>query len=117
MTRVFVIDDNALNARLAALILERSGYAVTAFISALAAIEATGQEWPDVVVTDIGMPEMNGKELCRTLRQKQGQRALWMVAYTAFSLKQEVESIMQAGFDAIATKPVTADSLLSAVRG
>jgi len=112
-TSVLVVDDNALNARLASTILARAGYDVMTAASAAEAMAAVERREPDVVLTDISMPGTNGRDLCVALRQR--PRRLRIVAYTALALEEERRAIMGAGFDAIVIKPATRAALLAAV--
>ena len=115
MKRVLVIDDNALNAELAKVILTRAGYQVSVVERAdLAADFMTGNT-VDVILTDISMPGMSGKDLCRSLRAKMGDRCPRMVAYTAFAMEHQRISILEAGFDALVVKPVLAEALTRAI--
>ena len=56
---------------------------------------------PDVVVTDISMPEVSGTELCRLLRERYAETPLRIVAYTALAMREEINAIANAGFDAV----------------
>ena len=115
MKRVLVIDDNPLNAELARVILTRAGYQVSVVERGDLAIDFMTGNPVDVILTDISMPGMSGKDLCRTLRTKMGDRCPRMVAYTAFAMDHQRKSILDAGFDAMVVKPVLADALTRAI--
>lgn len=115
--RILVVDDNPMNAHLAKLMLERAGFDTRTVDSAPAALDYLVGNPVDVVVTDISMPGMSGKDLCRALYQRYGERRPRVVAFTAFAMAHQKLSIMEAGFDALVVKPVTGASLVTAVCG
>lgn len=116
MSRVLVVDDNPMNAHLAKLMLGRAGWEALTVDSAKAALDQLSAANFDVVVTDISMPGMSGNDLCREIHLRYGENAPGVVAFTAFAMEHQKQAIMEAGFDAIVVKPVTADSLLTAVQ-
>jgi len=67
--QVLVVDDEADTRELTAFVLEQAGAIVTAVPSAIEALEVFAQSQPDVLVSDIGMPEMDGYALMRQIRQ------------------------------------------------
>lgn len=117
MSRVLVVDDNPMNAHLAKLMLGRAGWDAISVESAYAALERLAAEKFDVVVTDISMPGMSGSDLCREIRRRMGAAAPRIVAFTAFAMAHQKQAIMASGFDALVVKPVTADTLVAAVKG
>jgi CheY-like chemotaxis protein len=102
--RVLVIDDNVDAAdTLAALVVTLGGEAATAY-NGLDGLKSAKEFRPDVVLLDIGMPEMDGYETCRRLRaQPFGQ--LYVVAVTGFGQLHDRERALADGFDAHLTKP------------
>jgi two-component system, cell cycle response regulator DivK len=116
-SRVLVVDDNPMNAHLAKLMLGRAGFEAHTVESAQRALEYLEGNQVDVVVTDISMPEMSGKDLCRAVHERFGNRRPRVVAFTAFAMEHQKQSIMEAGFDALIVKPVTASALVAAVCG
>lgn len=115
MKRILVIDDNQLNADLAKVMLGRAGYQVASVERGDLAIEFLVGNRVDAILTDISMPGMSGKDLCRYLRQRMRDKCPRLVAYTAFALDHQRQSIMEAGFDALVVKPARADALIRAL--
>ncbi|MBK7660937.1 MAG: response regulator [Betaproteobacteria bacterium] len=113
--RVLVVDDNPMNATLARIMLLRAGYEVHVEESAPLALQYLDGHVVDVVLTDISMPVMSGKELCRELRLRLGDKCPRLVAHTAFALDHQRVAIMEAGFDAIVVKPSPREVLIGAV--
>ena len=102
--RVLVIDDNVDAAdTLAALVVALGGQALTAY-NGSDGLKCAEEFRPDVVLLDIGMPEMDGYETCRLLRAQPFGR-VYLVAVTGFGQLHDRERARVDGFDAHLTKP------------
>jgi CheY-like chemotaxis protein len=105
--RVLVVDDNRDAADSMAAMIGILGNDVRVAYSGLDVPASVASFHPELVLLDIGMPEMNGYEVCRELRKTQGE-ALRIVALTGYG--QDSES-QQAGFNDHLLKPISLDSL------
>ncbi|HEU4521812.1 MAG TPA: CHASE domain-containing protein, partial [Thermoanaerobaculia bacterium] len=112
--RVLVVDDEDDVRRYAAAVFRMTGAEVREAESADVAVSVLETWSPDVVVTDIGMPERDGYELLRMIRKK---RDVPVVALTAYAREEDREKAAQAGFDAFVPKPVDPAALRSTVAG
>lgn len=117
LPRVLVVDDNAINRRLAEAMLRRAGCTVHVAEDAPSALALLETVSVDVVLSDIAMPGLDGRDFARRLREHPARRTLRLVAYTALAMEHQRAAILAAGFDAIAVKPVTRASLVRAVLG
>lgn len=115
MRRALVVDDNAVNRKLAVALLKRRGWYTEEAENGLLALERLAQGNFDSVLLDISMPEMDGEETCRRIRANVATARLRIVAYTAHALESERTKIMSAGFDDMLIKPITAQDLLRAL--
>ncbi len=113
--RVLVVDDNPMNATLARVMLSRAGFEVHVEESAPHALDWLDGHPVDVILTDIRMPGMSGKDLCREVLLRMGVTRPRLVAHTAFALDHQRASIMEAGFDALVVKPAPRGVLVGAV--
>jgi signal transduction histidine kinase/AmiR/NasT family two-component response regulator len=113
--KVLVVDDMVDTLDLAAQVLGASGASAVVAQDAERALQAAQAETFDVIVSDIGMPGMDGYELARRLRE-QGVTAP-MIALTAFTREEDRERGIQAGFDAYLRKPFEPGELVAAVAG
>jgi CheY-like chemotaxis protein len=113
--RILVVDDNPMNATLARVMLNRAGYEVHVEESAPHALDFLSGQSVDVILTDISMPGMSGKDLCREVHARMGDARPRLVAHTAFALDHQRASIMEAGFDALVVKPTPRGVLIGAV--
>jgi two-component system CheB/CheR fusion protein len=110
--RILFVDDNPDVASLFALVLGQAGYRVLPVSSARAALDAAMQEHFDAIISDIGMPDMDGYELAKTLRTFPDYVATPMIAVTGFPEYAAHESAFNAGFNAHLKKPVEPAKLL-----
>ena len=83
----------------------------TEFTAAAAAIREAIAEPPDLIISDIAMPEMNGYELAREIRRTPSLAGVVLVALTGYGQDSDRQMAREAGFDHHLVKPVSADSL------
>jgi CheY-like chemotaxis protein len=103
--RVLVVDDNADAAEMLAALLEVQGHAVSVEYDARGALARARNEHPDVLLLDIGLPDMDGYELARRLRAQPENAGATLVALTGYGQKQDRQEARQAGFDHYLVKP------------
>ncbi len=111
--RVLLVDDAPDVLEMLAFMLRREGYEVWTAVSARDALQAAQAEQFDLVVSDIGMPEMNGYDLATALRAMPDYSVVPLVAVTGFSMYDDRERAIQSGFNAHMTKPINPVSLLN----
>ena len=99
-----------------AMLLRRSGYEVVTASSAPDALGAAQGGLFDVVVSDIGMPGMNGSELAEALRQLPDYMAVPMIALTGFAMYEDRKRALEAGFNAFLTKPINPTTLVELIK-
>jgi CheY-like chemotaxis protein len=113
---VLVVDDQADARRVLTMVLERAGAVVTTADSARTAIETFLKARPDVLVSDLGMPDQDGFDLIRQLRDDgHDARVLPAVALTAFVQKDDAHLALLAGFQVHLPKPVDEHDLTSVI--
>jgi len=115
MRYVLVVDDNAVNRKLAVALLKRRGMQAQEADGGVVALHMLAQGGFDSVLLDISMPVMDGEEVCRQIRANPAWRNLRVVAYTAHALESERQRIMAAGFDELLIKPISMQDLLRAL--
>jgi len=115
MARVFVIDDDQVVRRLAQAILRRGGHQVVALDNGQAALDALEQSTPDLVITDLMMPRMDGLELVRRIRAEARWAALPIVVLTARGTSADLRRVTEAKADRFLTKPFSSAQLLDVV--
>jgi signal transduction histidine kinase/CheY-like chemotaxis protein len=110
---LLLVDDNEDAAQMLGLYLEAEGYRVTVAHDAHAALAAAGTNPPDVFLLDIGLPDMDGNELARSLRRLPHSAAATLVAITGYGQETDRARSAEAGFDHHFVKPVDMASLLA----
>ena len=95
-----------------ALFLKHAGYSVATADSASMALQLAGEKNFDLVISDIGMPGMNGYELAGSLRRQAEYESIPIIAVTGYSEYDDRGRALQAGFNAHMTKPIDPTQLL-----
>ena len=113
---VLIVEDDADSRNVLAVLLQRLGALVEAVASAKEAYDRVAHRRPDVLVSDIGMPEEDGYSLIRRLRQMGGERKLPAIALTAYARAQDADAALGAGYDRHLPKPVAPADLVRAIK-
>ena len=111
--RVLIVDDSEDGAESLAMLLEFGGHETYKAHDGLAAMEAVERLRPDAVLLDIGLPGLNGYEVCRRIRQASWGKRMTLVALTGWGQDEDRDRSRAAGFDAHMVKPVDVDALLA----
>ena len=113
--QILIVDDNRDAADSTASLLQAHGHVVTVEYDANAALAHARAQRLDVVILDIGMPDKDGRELCRTMKQFPHLSHTTFIALSGYGQARDVVLSQQAGFDRHFTKPVRIESLLEAM--
>ena len=103
-----MVDDDAQSLAVFSALLSTAGYRVDQADHALAAIFAVVRHAPDLILADIRMPIMDGKELVLELKRHRDSRHIPVVALTGYDTPGMRESAIKAGYDDYITKPIDA---------
>jgi two-component system sensor histidine kinase/response regulator len=111
--KILVAEDNPVNQKVIMLALKKLGHRADLVGDGKAAVERYADGNYDVILMDVQMPELDGREATRRIRQFGGERAsrIPIVALTAHALKRDEELCLEAGMDAVLTKPVDVTKL------
>ncbi len=109
--RVMIVDDNVDAADSLALLLGLEGHQTQCAYSAAAALGRISAFAPEVVLLDIGLPDMDGYEVARRIRALPGGAAMTLVALTGFGQAEDRERALASGFQAHLVKPVDLEVL------
>jgi CheY-like chemotaxis protein len=110
--RVLVVEDNVDGLAALVELIEAEGHAVRGAPDGPRALETAAQWPPDIVLLDLGLPQMDGYEVAARMRQDLGLAQARIVALTGWGTQRDREKTAAAGFDAHLTKPVAPDDLL-----
>jgi CheY-like chemotaxis protein len=114
---VLVVDDNRDAADSLAMLLEIGGHQVTTVYSAADALTRAAEIKPAVVVMDVGLPEIDGCEVARRMREMPDLVGVRLIALTGYSTDEDRRRTRDAGFDHHLVKPVDLDDLDKTVAG
>ena len=111
--RILLVEDNPVNQRVATALLRKLGHQSRIANNGYEAIEAVLTEWPDLILMDVEMPEMDGLEATRRIRAIERSRAgqLPIIALTAHAMKGHREQFLAAGMDGYVSKPIRSAEL------
>jgi len=104
--KILVVEDNAVNRRLAGFLLRSKGYEVREAGTAAAALEAAAADRPDLILMDIQLSGMDGLEATRRLKADPATRDIPVVAVTAYAMPGDREKALTAGCAGYITKPI-----------
>lgn len=106
MTKILVVEDNAMNLDMLSRRLVRKGYEVVSAPDGREGIVSARREHPDLILMDLGLPEINGLDATRFLKQDDSTRGIPIIALTAHAMQGDREMALAAGCDDYDTKPV-----------
>jgi CheY-like chemotaxis protein/anti-sigma regulatory factor (Ser/Thr protein kinase) len=109
---VLVVDDVADVTEMLAVLLSHMGHKVVTASSARTALRFLRENKVDALISDIGMPEMNGYQLAREVRSLPGYESIPIIAVTGYSMFDDKERSINAGFNAHMTKPIDPRALI-----
>jgi len=114
---ILVVDDDPDMCELAEVILTQAGAHVTTVASALQALTLLNQSVPDLLLSDIGMPEMDGYSMMRQIRQYSPEQGgtIPAIALSAYAGEINQQQALQAGFQQHIAKPINPDDLVKAI--
>ncbi len=113
--RILLIEDNAVNRRLAQFLLKSQGYEVWEVTSAPEAFESLKERQPDLILMDIQLPGIDGLTATRQLKADPATRNIPVLAVTSYAMKGDETKAFEAGCSGYVTKPIDKTVFLEAV--
>ena len=116
LPHILLVEDNAINAYLARILLERRGWQATLAINGAEALNKLANQTFDLVLMDVQLPVMDGLEATRRIRALPGEIGrMPIVGLTAHALQDDRERCLAVGMDRYITKPVKAETLYAVI--
>jgi DNA-binding response OmpR family regulator len=113
---IMLVDDDTHIHKLMSIILERGGFSVVSVTSSQAALALLENSTPDLFILDMMMPELDGAELCRRIRQRPQTVDTPVIILSARSDAHSVKRALEAGVDAYLPKPILHHELVGRIR-
>jgi two-component system, cell cycle response regulator DivK len=113
--RILIVEDNMDNYELVRFILERAGYDVFLAVNGRDGVDAARFQKPDLILMDLGMPEMDGWLAAQKIKSDEVTRSIPLYALTAHTLPGERKRALQAGCDGYVSKPIHVEALLGLI--
>ena len=114
-TRIVIAEDSRIQARMLQKRLESAGFEVRHGEDGVKALELIRSDPPDLIISDIEMPNMSGYELCRSVKQDKEYRLIPLILLSTLGDPQDIIEGLQAGADNYVTKPYETDYLLARI--
>jgi PAS domain S-box-containing protein len=113
--RILVVDDNRDSAESLALLLRLTGHEADLAYDGQEAVEVAAQRRPDVILLDIGLPRLNGYDVCRRIREQPWGKGVVILALTGWGQEEDRRKSGEAGFNGHLVKPVEHAALVKAL--
>src|SRR5436309_9904888 len=114
--RILVVDDEPAVRDLLREVLAMAGYTVTTAADGRDALPLTLSDKPDLIITDIRMPRLDGLTLCKALRVNPETRSIPVIMLTNYNTSEQMEAAMVAGADDFLPKPLNVEEIKIRVR-
>ena len=106
MATILIVEDNEMNRDMLSRRLERAGFRVLIAVTAGDGIELAKAEKPDLVLMDLSLPDMDGRDATKQLKSEGSTEKIPVIALTAHAMQADRESSLAAGCIDFETKPV-----------
>ena len=114
---LMIVEDDSDTLEMLRATLEARGFRVTTFESAAETLAAAPETRVDLIISDIGMPEMDGFHMIEKLRQIAGYQDVPAIALSGYASQKDAKAALAAGFSAHVSKPVDPAELIIIVNG
>ncbi|NLV26802.1 MAG: response regulator [Methanomicrobiales archaeon] len=114
--KILIIEDNEQNMYLIHFLLESHGYTVIEAENGLIGIEKAMKEHPDIILLDIQLPEMDGYEIARIIRNTNEINSIPIIAVTSYAMAGDKEKILSAGATDYIEKPINPATFVDQIK-
>ena len=115
MPRLLLVEDNEFNRDALTRHLTRRGFEVVSARNGLEGLELASSERPDLILMDMGLPDLDGQDATRLLRQDEAIASIPVIALTAHAMMADREEALASGCDDFETKPVDVARLVGKI--
>jgi two-component system, cell cycle response regulator DivK len=114
-TKVLLVEDNEANRYLATFLLENSGFQVVHAANGIEAVKRAREQMPDIILMDIQMPEMDGYEAARLIREQPELAETPLIAVTSYAMVGDRDKAMKLGFVGYIEKPISTETFVAQI--
>jgi two-component system, cell cycle response regulator DivK len=115
MPKILLVEDNEMNRDMLSRRLERKSYEVVIAVDGAQGVQKAQAEAPDLILMDISLPVMDGREATRRLKAAPETRSIPIIALTAHAMAGDRDQALEAGCDDYETKPIDLPRLLEKI--
>ena len=115
MKRILVVEDNENNLYLIRFLLEKNGYEVIEAQTGEIGIELASNEKPDLILMDIQLPDINGYEVTKKIREREKGSETPIIALTSYAMVGDKEKALKAGCTGYIEKPINPVTIISQI--
>ena len=116
MKRILIVEDNELNSDMLSRRLQRAGFEVSVALDGSTGLQMAATLVPALIVLDIRLPDIDGREVVKRLRQNEHTRQIPVIALTASVAEADRERALISGCDDFDTKPIDWPRLLGKIQ-
>ena len=116
MQTALIIEDNPDNMVLITRLLEKAGYQTIPAITGKEGVEKTIQHMPNFIILDIQLPDIDGREVLRRIREFETCAAIPIIAITSYAMSGDREKLLAAGCDGYIEKPIDPLRVISQIQ-
>ena len=114
-SKILIVEDSAMQLMLLQCLLEKAGLQVFAASNGMKALESIRLEPPALVISDVRMPEMDGIQLCKAIKENSSTRSIPVVMLLGSESAAEIEAIKRVGADDFFVKPASPEFIQSMI--
>ena len=117
MAKILLVEDNEYNREMLTKRLERAGFSMVTAVDGREGLQMASSEQPDLILMDLDLPEIDGWEATRRLKENEVTSSIPVIALTAHAMQQDLKKAIEAGCNHYETKPVMFGRLLGKING
>ncbi len=117
MKRILVVEDNEQNLYLVRFILEKNGYEIIEARNGVTGVQLAVRERPDLILMDIQLPDIDGLETTKKIRESEANGEIPIIALTSYAMANDRIKCMAAGCTGYIEKPINPETFMSEIKG
>jgi len=115
MAKALIVEDNENNMELISFILEANGYETIKAENGLSGVDMALGEKPDFIILDIQLPDIDGMEVLKRIRESQEGKMVTIIAMTSYAMSGDKDRMLRAGFTGYIEKPIDPELVIKQI--